>query len=243
MVQAQADSISYRLQIAGKDTTLTSASLAIHSRGGSELVASTAATTDGAVATYSRTWDLATFEVAEGYKAVWSLVHAGGTISRESRFDVVRRVFVSQLADADLTELHPYISNQLPDGHSDFSVWRNAAWRRIYNRLRKLIQTKHATGEYDERWHTIWRRSHSPGNVFYPEDFFEAHLYLSLGMFFEQSAWETGGEDEAKAKQYIEEGWQHFDSAANSCEIDLNADGNITTSERGRNLSYITIQR
>lgn len=226
VVQEQAESLSVRGQDASTmaDLTLTSASIVILSPEGGELVASTAASVSGAVATYSRTWGSSTFRRDLGYRAQWTLLTASSTVKREQYFQVVRRRFLSQLTDADLTDVHPYLATQLPA--AGLKNHRLRAWDRITERAFQKIQ------KY-------------PGNAFSPERFREAHFWLTLAEVFFALAFDGSEttEDVWKHKKAESRGLEELDAALSFVDFDGSDDGKLDASEQGLSFAQIRLVR
>lgn len=247
--QGQAGSISFRLlddvtsdEIA-LSTTASDSSLVIYGTGGGELVSSTApSSVSGAVATYSRTWDAATFSRLRGYKVVWTLQDGSGTdYVRTQYIEVVRRLFRSQLTDADFTAKHPYISSRLPSGLSDFSTYREDAWSEIERMLTLRLPEVRAKilGRFSSEDSALggiaaYADSPYPGNLFNPEDFFDAHKFLTLSDFFMAISFDASPESDesAKAEYYRERGLAAFEAAASRAAFDLDDDGLLDVRER-----------
>ena len=226
VVQGQTDTISFRLQdpATGEDLTVSSGTVQILGVGGAELVAATAVSTSGAVASYSHAFTEANgFSRDIGYRGVWALVSGGVTYHRESYFQVARRRFVSQLTDADLTSQHPYLSGQLPNG---MAPHRLKAWAEIERRCYSKIR-------------------HYPGNVFFPERFVEAHELLSLSNAFFSLCFDGNptSEDWAKYEEARKRGLLALEDAMSITDYDYDDTGELADSEMRRNFGMLEIRR
>jgi hypothetical protein len=226
VVQGETDAISVRLldPSTGSDRTLTSGTVTIYGVGGDEKVASTPATTSGAVASYSHAFTEANgFQRDLGYRAVWALVVGAVTYRRETYFQVARRRFVSQLTDADMTSAHPYLSAQLSGGMASH---RTKAWaeieRRVFGKVRRY-----------------------PGNVFHPERFFEAHEWLTLANAFFALSFDANptSEDWAKYNEARKRGLEALDSAMSILDFDSDDDGILDTRELRQNFRMVNVRR
>lgn len=217
-------SINYRLILNGVETTLLSATVAIY-RGDTETVPSTAASTSGAVATYNRTWDASTFTRGKVYRAAWTLVHAGGTETRQQFFQVVRRGFFSQVADSDITALDQGIANKLVAG-DDLEAFRERAWREIRRSIDKLYSRR--LREYDA----------SAGDVFFPGEFFDAHIALTRAYFYQQDAYDAGPDttEWMKYQELLKEGRALLEETLSNIDIDLDSDLAIEETELDRTI-------
>jgi len=212
--QGIAESISYRLLnlITGAGVTITSASVVVVTPSGTviappgEVVAFS-----GFVATLSFTPTAALFPVADGYRVIWTL---NGTIKRTQFFDVVLRIFESQVIDSDITAIYQGIT--LPTG-TDWSAYRLRAWRKIEMVVRKAIKG-------------------SPHTVFYPERFFEAHISLSVAEFFLPDTFDRTGEEYLKYQHALREGLDLLRQVMATLDYDADGDGLISTGDTGHDL-------
>lgn len=216
------DSLVYRLMIAGVETTLDSAKITILNPSRTEIVTQTNATVSGSSASYLRTWAEATFPVDYGYIAQWELTHSGGTIEkREAFFLVSRRRFESQLSDTDLTSTERMT---LPDGDTSFSAFRNNAWNEIEATVSQEV------GTY-------------AGNVFFPEQFFLAHKYLSWALFFQSRSIDPDSMDAKKAEDYYNRSAEQVSKVLSVIDVDLNEDGIIGDAEKALSFSGVRVLR
>jgi len=199
---------------------VASAKVTIYSPDGSELVALTATgiTISTQTITYSRTWTEATFPKGYGYRAEWEIVVGSTTYYRRTYFDVVLRHFDSQLADADLTDLHPYLADQLPSSVTTFTAYRRAAWNRIERMAREQ------TGKH-------------PGDLFRPERFFECHRQWTLALFFFGISRRVDDESWGKYEVCEKAGTAEFQAALARSEVDIGRDKLETDDDRDRALS------
>lgn len=233
--------------------TLSASTLTIYGRGGAVIASAVNPTSvSGAVATYERTWAEADFSRLRGYRAEWTLSDGSTTYDRVTYFEVTRRLFRSQLSDADLTARIPYLASRLPSGQSDFRLYRSDAWREIQERLRAVlpeIRASHGRGpsrSFGEGRHPLYYiDSAYPGNIFNPEQFFDAHRYLALAMFHEDIS--IGGDsigessDERTASRCRKRYEEAFARAKSTLAIDIDDDGLMDNSEREYN--YASIER
>lgn len=169
------------------------------------------------------------YPLRDYYRAVWR-VHisgsGGGSVFQEFTmyFSVVRRRFLSQLSVVEMNARHPYITPQIPQGHS-LATFLQRAWERITLNLWKRMDTY-------------------AGNIFHPEDFSLAHEYLTLAEFFLSIAFSSDPRDEDMKKHelYTKKGLDFLEVAASKISIDLNENGVFSNSEK-RYLSSIRIVR
>lgn len=252
--QGTSDSIKVRLLDDDTQAEITisgTPTVVIYDSGGSELVASTNASgVSGSVATYTRTWTASTFSRKRGFRAVWTLSDGSNTYTRTTYFEVVRRIFRSQLDDSFFTDRYPYITNRLPSGLSDFSTFRGRAWMEIEQRLKKRIPE--IRSEYVGRWGEGGRQqlvtfadSSYPGNLFNPEEFLLCHELLTLSGFYEAISFDGSAlsDEENKSQRLRERAWEQFDIASSQVAFDLDDDGLIDNNERQLNLSTTRITR
>lgn len=255
--QGKVGSISIRLlddltaQEIALSATLSASTLTLYGQGGAVIAASANPTSvSGAVATYQRTWTTSSFPRLRGYRAEWTLSDGSTTYDRTTYFEVVRRLFRSQLTDADLTDRIPYLTSRLPSGQSNFSLYRSDAWREIQERLtavfpeiRNAYRSSLGRNYNNHMWGSI--DSDYPGNIFNPEQFFDAHRYLSLAIFHEDIC--IGGDiigessDERAAKRFRQRYEEAFARAKTKIAIDVDDDGLMDDNERSYN--YTSIER
>ena len=232
VVRSEQDSLHYRLMLDDVESALTAAEVAILDTNGNAIVARTGVgvTTSGAVATYTRTWAASSFEIEDGFRAVFYLTSGGVEYTRRLYFDVVIRAFHSQLSDSDITDVNPYIETL--NGQTSLSTFRREAWRQISDTLRQRLQDRNF-------------RSVNPGNVFYPEQFFEAHRLLTMSRYyFATSFASAGSEDWDKYEALKEQANALIDQQLSKIDVDLYpADGRLEPQERGRNYSGIGLIR
>lgn len=197
---------------------------------------------DDTILHYTATWTEATYTRRYSYRAEWSLNTGGGTFRRVSRFDVVRRIFRSQLIDQDVYNVYPYIKGQLPKGITTLKTWRDQAWSEIEREIRQRWGT-----HIDERsaqgssYQGIRPRDIYPGDIFYPESFFEAHRELSAAFFFRGNAYDASpqGEDWARYNDCMQRGNAYLLQALANIDIDLDDDNVVDSREKG---NYIGIR-
>jgi hypothetical protein len=144
---------------------------------------------------------------------VWTLITGTRTVKKTTYFRVARRRFESQVTDNDLLELEAHI--EPPAGVADFSSWIKAAWRKIEAQVWKKIR------QY-------------PGDVFFPERFFDAHVNLALAQFFRSNAFEESSEDWSKFKSYMADANVFMDMAFANVDLDTNDDGKVAEDEKGK---------
>jgi len=232
VVRNERDSLHYRLMLDDVESTLTAAEVAILDTNGNEITArtSTGVTTSGATATYTRTWSSSLFEIEDGFRAVSYLTSGGLEYVRSLYFDVVYRAFNSQLSDSDITDVNPYIENLT--GQTSLASFRREAWRQISDTLRQRLQDRGS-------------RSVNPGNVFYPEQFFEAHRLLSMSRFYFATSFSSAGsEDWDKYLALREQAFALVDQQLSKIDVDLwPQDGRLEPQERGRNYNGVSLVR
>ena len=217
--------LSVALLLDGVETTINTASVSLYTPGGTLVgTANRTATVNPAkdsTAYLELAFDSSSFPLGQTYRAVWALVHAGGTKEVETRFDVVRRLFEFQTTDDDLLREDPHL--YLPDGWSDFSKIRLAAGWEIEEWIRQELPSEN-----------------NPGDVFYPENFFQAHVLLCLSHFYEDQAFDDGI-DWKNANKYRSRAKAAFKQVMARVEVDLNQDGKAEESERKQYLGSIEV--
>jgi len=232
VVRGESDSLHYRLMIDEVESTLTAAEVAILDTNGNEIVARTSSgvSFSGAVATYTRTWGASLFEIEDGFRAVFYLTSGGLEYTRRLYFDVVIRAFHSQLADQDITDVNPYIQNL--SGQTSLATFRREAWRQISDTLRQRLRDR-------------GRRTCNPGNVFYPEQFFEAHRLLTMSRFYFATSFSSAGsEDWDKYETLREQAFALIDQQLSKVDVDLwPQDGRLEPQERGLNFAGVSLVR
>jgi hypothetical protein len=103
---------------------------------GTTLVAPTVTVVDSVATAIVTSAALSGQAFAFGYRVEWSLVLASGSPrTLDNLASVVRRALFPVITDLDLTELHPDLSRQLPDGTASFQTWIDAAWNMTQTRL------------------------------------------------------------------------------------------------------------
>ena len=210
-VRDQDNTIKIRLLLDGVETDLTSATATVHDPSGTQLIIPSVSVT-GAVASFVASFPVASFPLNEGYFVKWWLSYSGGLKQQKTYFDVVLRRFESQLTDEDITNLHPYIS--LATGQTSFASYRRIAWRKISRLIRS-------------------RFSRYPGDLFFPEDLFDAHLHLSLSEYFMSVSFESAGsEDWDKAQYFNKEGMDELAVVLSNVDVDMDEDGFLDTDEK-----------
>lgn len=190
--QGSSDPISYRLVVDFDEATLTDASCAIFSPGGSELRADddTDVTESGGVATLnpSAGWPSATFPVDRNYRIRWTLTAGGIEYVRDDYFDITLRDFASEVVDADCFKIEPSAQAKLGSGGS-LKEQRREAWADIAQEVATLLNDNPAISASGSQ-------------------FRQAHIYRTLSLFFRGQRFGTvGTESEAahKADFYEEE--------------------------------------
>ena len=188
---------------------LDSATVRILGPLGSEVVSSSAATVSGNTASFSRTFDAATFQRERHYRAEFSLVSSGKTYKRSVYFAVVLRLFVPTLTEAKLIERNPGLSNELPASIDSFAPFRRKAWSRIVTRVQNA------------------RPDRDPGDLFYPEGFEDAHEALCLADFYMTTAYDGDplSENIKKFEYHERRGLEALEAAMSSSLIDRGEDG------------------
>ena len=218
----------------------------ILAQGGGELVAitSTGVTGSGSVATYSREWAAATFSRDHGYRAVWTLATAAATYLRTQYFSIVRRAFRSQLTDADITSLHPYITNQ--NQQANLSLYRLEAWEEIQRVVQARIPRSRRRGVGDVRSSddNVDRRIDDyAGNFFNPDDFRQAHLLLTLAWFFEHNSFGNADQNELRAERMRSRALAALDLALSTVAFDRDDDALQDGWEEHFSFNSIPIER
>ena len=218
--------LSVALLLDGVSTPITGATVSLYTPGGTLIgAASRAAVVNPAktsTAYLELAFDSALFPLGQTYKAAWSLTHAGGTKEVETRFDVVRRVFEFQTTDDDLLREDPHL--YYPDGWTDFSKIRLSAGWEIEEWIRHELPSEN-----------------SPGDVFYPENFFQSHVLLCLSHFYGDQAFESDGIDWKNANKYRKRALGAFKQVMARLEVDVNQDGNASESERKQRFGSIKV--
>ena len=224
----------------------------IISTDGGELVAQTSSgvSASGSTATYSRTWDAATFDRYRGYRAVWTLSDGSTTYTRELYFEVVRRLFRSQLTDTHLTSKYTHLLGRLPDGVSSFARYREDAWEDITLRLRQRIpelRTQHISSTQARGGKlgalVAYADSDYPGNIFNPEAFVRCHEFATLHEFYRCITIGGSGQDADLAEDYKGLANEQFDIAASKVAYDLDDDGLLDVREREFSFNSIKVRR
>lgn len=206
-------------------TPTTGHSVSIYSPGGSLIeTTSSGFTVSTETVVFTKTWTASSYPIDDYYRAVFSIVHSGGTLYRELYFSVVRRKFISNLTADDILNRHPYLENQLPSG-TTFEMFLQRAWERILQNL--WIKCK------------VY-----PGNIFQPENFFQSHEYFALSEFFLSITFDadTRNEDVLKYKVYEKKGIESLEQNSSLVSLDLGEDG-VQTPLNNRNLSGIRVVR
>jgi len=165
-------SISARLLLESEPQTITSATVEIRNPSGSVLVPATSTGISGlgtSEVTYIRSWDSSTFPKDVGYKAVWLFTVSGVQYSKETFFNVVPRLLVSDLTDEDIFKEYPHIEDEAPT--TGLKAWRIACWEEIVAGISSTFQNEEALGR-----------------IFNPDIFHRSHLYGTLHKFYFQNA-------------------------------------------------------
>lgn len=132
-----ADSLSYWVKADGAPAVPTTPFVTILDPNGTEKVARTAATITGSKLSLSRTWDLATFPLAEDYIAVWEWTVGAVSYADRTTFDVVKTKLPLLIDTSDVEELYPNISKHLVAvGETDCTKFVRRAWSLILDRIR-----------------------------------------------------------------------------------------------------------
>lgn len=220
--------------------------------GGGEVVpqTSTGVSASGSTATYTRTWDSATFERFRGYRAVWTLSDGSTTYVRPMYFEVVRRIFRSMLTDDHLTSKYTHLSSRLPDGVTSFARYREDAWQDITLRLRQRIpeiRTQHIQ-QFHNKGGKLGRLvafadSDYPGNLFNPEAFLRCHEFGTLAEFYRAISIGGNGQDADLAAQYEGLANEQYDIASSKVAYDLDDDGLLDVREREFSFNAIRVKR
>ena len=197
----------------GAEITLASGTITIYDDGSSEIVPATAVTVSGSLASYSRTWPEASFELGR-YRAVCSLVD-GSAVTRleDFYFEVVLRRFRRPISESDFASRYPYLTNLLPSG-ATLAAYLDGAWTELGNILYARL------GEY-------------PGNLLYPEQLASACELLTVSHIHRAIMMAVGTEDELKATQYRELAFQALDTALSFVRLNRDDDRNPDPREYG----------
>ncbi len=219
--------------------------LSIDSPSGSELLAITAVgvTISGNEATLSQAWSDATYTRDHGFRANWTLTDGATTYLRTQYFSIVRRVFRSTLEDTDITNIHPYITTQ--NQQANLSLYKQEAWEEIQAICKARIPppSKAARPPVSREWTGAGGVQDYPGNFFNPEDFRQAHLYLTLSWFFDHNSFGNADQNEARALRYREQGTNALDLALSRISFDRDGDGIIEDWERDWSFNMIRMDR
>ena len=221
------DNISIRLVVNDTEQTITTAGVEIFDPSGGSIASEAATTLSGAVATYQNTWAAATYSINDGYIASWNLEWSQSAVTYnkivKSYFDVVRRRWENQVADSDLTDLHPYLV--LPSGLTSYKSFRAVAWRRITRTIRSRFNLY-------------------PGNIFYPEDMFDVVIAYSLAAYYIGNSFDAqGSEDWEKSQYYERQGTEMLESVMSNLAVDANDDGYLVDSEKHYFLGGVSLVR
>lgn len=226
VVYEQTETLKYRMMLDDAEATVDSAEVAILDRDGSTIVTrtSTGVSVSGSVVTYSRSWSSSLFQREDGYRAVLYITVSAVEYTRNLYFDVIKRAFHSQLCDTDITDSNPYVT--APKGQTDLSTYRREAWRIISDKLRKRLGTH-------------------PGNIFYPEEFFTAHKFLTESRYYFAVAFKGGNsEDWDKYEALKSEGMKEIEQVVSSLAVDeYPEDGKVSAHEKKRNYSGVRLVR
>lgn len=248
--QGREDALSIRLlDDDGQQVTLSGDQfVTLYAPGGAELVARTSSnvTASAEVATYTITWSSATYQRDHGYRAVWELSDGTDTYYRTQYFSIVRRRFRSQLTDADLTALHPYITQQ--NLQADLSVYRRDAWEEIEARCHARIPQPRRANQYrhdgtDDHLNTRGRVDDYVGNFFQPERFFLAHKYQTYHLFFLHNSFGPDDANFAKSEEFGSKAREALNLALSRIDFDRDDDGLLDSREQSSALNVIMVDR
>lgn len=216
------DTLIYRHLVDGVPTTPTSAKVSLYGTGGSLILADQPCTVSTHKISLSRTWSQSLFPLGSGYKAEWEIVTGTGlsavTTYRRTYYSVVLRRSESQLTDTDLTDLIPYLADQLPASVTTFLTWRKQAWHRIERKVQQQMGAE-------------------AGTIFFPEAFFECHRAWTLALFFLSISRRNDDEWATKYAIFERTGDAEFQSAMARCSVDLGNDGILGADEKDRSMS------
>ena len=211
--------------------------------GGTELVARTSSgiTISGVEATYTQTWVDTSYGRDHGYKAAWELTDGATVYKREQWFSVVRRRFRSSLTDADITAIHPYITNQ--NQQANLSLYKQEAWEEIERMAGARIPTSAKRSSFVRDYRGGSRIDDYPGNFFYPSTFRQCHLWLTLSWFMEHNAFGNADQNEARAEKYRARALDAFDLALQKVAFDRDDDGLEDSWEESFDFGTVRIDR
>jgi hypothetical protein len=183
--QDSKDPISFRLILDFDEATLTAASCAIHSPGGSELRADSAVDVTRSVGlatlTPSAGWGSATYPVDRSFRVRWTLSVGSAVYVRDDYFDVTLRDFVSEVTDADIFRIESSAQAKLGSGGT-LKDLRREAWGEIAQELAAALRE-------------------NPAITASGSQFRLCHIYLVLAMFYRRERFGTlGAESEAAIK-------------------------------------------
>ena len=210
-VQDKWDRVSVRAisHIDGSELAISGVSLKIFNDGNTEVV-SASGSFSGSVASYTRTWDEATFPTGR-YRIEWTITAAATVYALDQNFEVVTRRFRRPSGESDFTARHPYLSSMLPTG-STFAGYLDSAWGQIEEILYARL------GKY-------------PGQVVYPEQFSHALEQLTLANIYQAISIGPGSEDDHKSTLYREQAMSSLDTASAFVRIDLDEDKSAELNE------------
>ncbi|MEL6347869.1 MAG: hypothetical protein AAFV53_32485, partial [Myxococcota bacterium] len=132
LVQGRDNAVTCPVRLDGETPTVSAASVALYR--GTVPVAAVAASVLNPPAATLLAPSLATESRGPGYTIRWTLTIDGVSHTFDRPAVIVRRTLFPVVAEADLTELHPHLSQLLPSG-TTLQQWIDASWSSILNRL------------------------------------------------------------------------------------------------------------
>lgn len=195
--------------------------ITIYDENGDAVVSAATGTTDGNVSEYTLAAATSTsLDLAEGWRAEWTLTHAGGTVRASNVAHLVRRLIHPVISDVDLFEevkaLDPGGTAPIT-AYSNFQTFLDGAWRKL------------------QRW--LIRKGQRPWLVLEPSGLAEPHLYATLELVFADLVVQSNNPDyAATARDYRE---RYRGALADlSLIYDRDEDGDVDFDEDGRPLRH-----
>lgn len=143
----------------------------------------------------TRTWVAATTPTnyLKPYKAVWSFAVGSTTYNQVQYFFLLGNLFISQVVEADITNLDPVIQNQAGQGSGSLATWIREAWGDI--------------------WDMVWSMTHMHPSRWPSDRFRNAHIEQAKFRIYEytltrqpnDAALGAAMRHEARAKKMVRE--------------------------------------